>query len=478
MKFIKTSSFLLPVMVFAIFLFLSLLNIFELHSNETGYYIDNLFYYAINIGAWLSGAFLLNLLINTFLWGGLFKRPIANNFSQVIIDFISITIYVFAFLGILTKVVGTDLSPFWLTIAVIILIVGTALRRRALSLSSGSAFTTDKPFNIGDWIEIIDNSIGKIEGEVTDVRMRNIKLKSADNTVIVLPQSILSSVIVKNYTGITDEIKIELLFNLSSAYPTNRVIRVLEASVIDALIVLDLLEEKEPEININATNELGVEYSAKYFIKPEKIVERTKINDLIYSKVLSHLAFTGMKLITRDSIFPTEQGYFHFGYDKKLILIHNELFNPFTNKEIDKLSKNITIVPLKKDSTLIKQGDSGESMFLIVEGVLQVSMIREEDNQNIKLAVLSPGAYLGEMSLFTGDPRSATVTALSDAVVCEIKKDDIHEILNERSELVEVISKTIAERTVMNMQAIEDASKKKGHFYDHVLGKMKSFFNL
>lgn len=479
MKFIKTSPILLPTIIFAIFLTLSLLHLFELHPNETGtnYYADHVFYYLINSITWLSGALLFNILVHTFIWGGLFKRPISSNFSQVIIDFISVLIYVFALMGILTKVIVVELNPFWFTIAFIILIVGTALRRRALSLSSGSLFTTDKPFNIGDWIEIIDTSIGKIDGKVIDIRIRNIKLKSADNTIVVIPQSILSNVIVKNYSGATEQITIQLFFNLSSAYPTERVKRVLKASALDALTPLYISDGKEPEININATNELGIEYSVKYLIRPEKITDRSEINDLIYKKVISHLSYTGMKLITKDSLFPTEQSYFQFGYDKKLILLHNELFSLFTKNEIEQLSEKISLVPLSKDDVLIQQGESGGSMFLVVEGLFQVSMTANND-ENIQLALLSPGAYLGEMSLFTGEPRSATVSALSDSIVCEIKKEDIQDILTNRSELAEAISNTVAERKTMNIQALEDASDKKSRFYDNILEKIKSFFNL
>ncbi len=479
MKFIKTSPILLPIIIFALFLILSLLQIFELHPSGTGtnYYADNLFYYSINIITWLSGAFLLNLLINTFVWGGLFKSSISNSFNQIVIDFIAIAIYVLASLGILTKVIQIELNSFWITLAIIFLIVGTALRRRALALSSGSLFTTDKPFNIGDWIEIVDNSIEKVGGEVTDIKMRNIKLKSADNTIIVIPQSILTSVIIKNYSGITDEISIELLFNLSSAYPTERVMRVLKASVVDALLTLNLLSKtNEPKITINATNELGIEYSAKYYVQPKHITDRDELNNLIYSKVLSHLTHTGMKLITKDSKFPTAQSYFQFGYDKKFILLHNELFSLFTTNEIENLSDSITLVSKSKDTVLIKEEDSGESMFLLVEGLLRVSTTT--DDKEIELAVLSPGAYLGEMSLFTGEPRSATVTVISNSIVCEIKKDDIQDILNNRPELVEAISNTIAKRTSMNVQAIENAGKKQSHFYDNILGKIKSFFNL
>ncbi len=206
----------------------------------------------------------------------------------------------------------------------------------------------------------------------------------------------LSNVVVKNYSGTSNKISIQLFFNLSSAYPTDRVKRVLMASTIDALTSLNLCNGKEPEIIINATNELGVEYSIKYFISSERIVEKDKINDLIYKKVISHLAFTGMTLASRDSIFPTEQSYFQFGYDKKLILFHNELFSHFTEEEVKQLSTSISVYPISKDATLIQQGESGESMFLVVEGLFQVTM-KTEDDKKLKLAMLSPGSYLGEM---------------------------------------------------------------------------------
>ncbi|MFN7983661.1 MAG: cyclic nucleotide-binding domain-containing protein [Vicinamibacterales bacterium] len=59
----------------------------------------------------------------------------------------------------------------------------------------------------------------------------------------------------------------------------------------------------------------------------------------------------------------------------------------------------------------MKQGDPGQSMFVVLDG--QVRIILEPSGQEV--ATTSAGGFFGEMSMLTGDPRTATVRAIGDA---------------------------------------------------------------
>ena len=72
---------------------------------------------------------------------------------------------------------------------------------------------------------------------------------------------------------------------------------------------------------------------------------------------------------------------------------------------------------------VIREGDHGEEMFLIVEGEIEIH--RESES----LAVLKRQDYFGEMSILDDEPRSATATARADCLLLRIRQSDFYDIL-------------------------------------------------
>lgn len=70
---------------------------------------------------------------------------------------------------------------------------------------------------------------------------------------------------------------------------------------------------------------------------------------------------------------------------------------------------------------LVVQGQDGTSLFILVEGAVEV-LLRREDGKDWPLDTRLKGAVLGEMSLLTGESRAATVRAVTGATVYEIGK--------------------------------------------------------
>jgi CRP-like cAMP-binding protein len=68
--------------------------------------------------------------------------------------------------------------------------------------------------------------------------------------------------------------------------------------------------------------------------------------------------------------------------------------------------------------TIVRQGEPGQSMFIVADGTVSVMLQAGQ-----QVAQIEAGGYFGEMSLLTGDPRSATVVAAGDVTVIEISAD-------------------------------------------------------
>ena len=74
----------------------------------------------------------------------------------------------------------------------------------------------------------------------------------------------------------------------------------------------------------------------------------------------------------------------------------------------------------KDTEIIIKQGDQGNCMFVILEGMVEI--VQEVDGVEVQLARRGMGEFFGEMAIFEREPRSATVRALGEARVLTIDK--------------------------------------------------------
>ena len=100
-----------------------------------------------------------------------------------------------------------------------------------------------------------------------------------------------------------------------------------------------------------------------------------------------------------------------------------------------------------------------------------------------RIATLHAGDFFGEMGMMTGEPRSATVIALSDVECYRVDKDAFHNILRSRPEIAEDISEVLARRRVELDAAREDLNEeaKRARMRKHqgdLLQRIRNFFAL
>ncbi len=92
------------------------------------------------------------------------------------------------------------------------------------------------------------------------------------------------------------------------------------------------------------------------------------------------------------------------------------LFSGLSDEALAHLSKIARTVRVKSGQALFVQGDEADGCYAVLSGALRVSYLSAEGNE-IVISMTGPGDVVGEMGLFGGNIRSATVTAQSD---CEM----------------------------------------------------------
>ncbi len=91
-------------------------------------------------------------------------------------------------------------------------------------------------------------------------------------------------------------------------------------------------------------------------------------------------------------------------------------------EHLDMLAKLATTRTFKKGETIIKQGDPGSGLFVILNGTVSVTSKNRPGLPDNMLNNLGKGEFFGEMSLIDGYPRSATVTAQAETQVVELNR--------------------------------------------------------
>jgi CRP-like cAMP-binding protein len=126
------------------------------------------------------------------------------------------------------------------------------------------------------------------------------------------------------------------------------------------------------------------------------------------------------------------------------LLASQALFSSLDQIQLEHLALGSRRIRFGKGERIISQGDAGNSMFILATGKAEVHVEREGRSQPV--GTLVAGDCFGEISLLTGEPRSATVLATLDCEVIEIEQETVGILLREHPELAESLSDTVVAR--------------------------------
>jgi CRP-like cAMP-binding protein len=105
---------------------------------------------------------------------------------------------------------------------------------------------------------------------------------------------------------------------------------------------------------------------------------------------------------------------------------------------------------------LFHQNTTGDALYIVMSGALEI--VLEEGESNRHVAAIAAGGFIGERSLMTGEPRSATAVARADTVTLVIEKAAMLEVLRRDRELAARIAELMAKRDVERAELAHDAA--------------------
>ncbi len=131
------------------------------------------------------------------------------------------------------------------------------------------------------------------------------------------------------------------------------------------------------------------------------------------------------------------------------------LFANLPQKSLDTLEQLSVLRRYPKNTILFIEGDESTHLYIIKEGKVSAS-VAGEDGREVILNYMSEGEYFGELALLDGQPRSATVRAVTACEVIAISRSSFQELLKTNPEFVLLVTSELTSRIRQLTESVKD----------------------
>lgn len=391
-------------------------------------------------------------------------------------DMTSVIGYAVVLLNLLSRL-GVNVTGLIATSAVATAVVGLSLQELLGNLAAGISLELEKELEVGSWVRTEAGT-----GTINHVRLRHTSITTADGDTVLIPNSVLTKSAV---TLLSNKRRRLVKFILGYRRNPSRVVEAVEYALA-ASPLEGVAADPKPKCLILAFEKEHIEYGVQVWMT--KPGHETSTTSAVLTRIYFALARIGapMRPIAQVLDIHTEQQAAaemrNESPDLLVALQHIPLFRALNDEELARLAPRLKHLSFAPGEVILRQGDDGESMFLILQGKAGV-LLTNEAGLSQQVAMLQAGDFFGEMSLLTGEKRSATVVGMSQVDCLRLDKVDLYDMLNGRAEIAEDMSLVIAERQV-ELDAIreqldlESSSRRIQTARVHLLERIKRFFGL
>jgi small-conductance mechanosensitive channel/CRP-like cAMP-binding protein len=355
-------------------------------------------------------------------------RP-SDRFPAIVQDVAIIAI----FLVIATVLMREQLLA---TSAVGAVVVGFALQDTLGNFFAGLAIQIEKPFRVGHWIRVSDR-----EGQVQEVTWRATKLLTKDGQFLIVPNSVVSKEPILNFSDPTEPTRVDVTIGASYLTPPNDVKAAIRRALANSPLVL---KSKESRVELHAFGASAIDYLVRFWV--QDYAHDATAKDQVRTNLYYEFRRANIEIpwpiqveVSREETPLRTVSHVEAAAAR---LAGVDLFATLSDQARLELSRAGEDLLFAGGEAIVRQGSSGESMFVVLAG--QVRVMLEPSGQEV--ATIGTGGFFGEMSMLTGAPRTATVIAVGDVRALEIEAEDMRRLARDTPGLVEHISNVVAAR--------------------------------
>ncbi len=412
----------------------------------------------------------------------LLTRRLARPMPKIFRDICEGLVYSAAVLVTLRSA-GAQLDALLTTSALLTAVIGLSLQDTLGNLFAGLSIQAQNPFEVGDWIQY--DGDGNDIGKVIEINWRATKVLTLDDVEIVIPNGPLARAPIRNFTKPTALSRRSLHVVVPFREPPHRVQDVILHGLEHTPGVV---RRPAPSVVTADFEERGVRYWVRYYT--DDFERREQTDSLARDRIWYALRRANIPMavpvadleLHQDDESHRSAARSEAKERRRRALRSVDFLATLSDEQVSELAASCRERPYAPGETILHQGDEGSELFIVQRG--EVEVVLEADGESVEVARLGSGAFFGEMSLMTGQPRLATIRTLRETLVLVVSKAAFAKVLDASPQLAEKISDVLASRR----QQLDSASSKqsaptisgknKDASRNELLHRIKEFFSL
>jgi small-conductance mechanosensitive channel len=386
---------------------------------------------------------------------------------RVLHGFFLIVVYIAAALVILREFLGFNITPLLAGSAILTAVLGLALQGVLGNVFSGMSLHYTKSFSRGDWVKV-----GETEGQVVDTNWRETRLRDRASNIVCIPNTVVASQTIVNFSLPDKASAVVLPVKIDFLAPPAVVVDLLVEAAKEAP---DVLADPAPTSYILNYDEFGITYVLKFWIstygrRPDITGE---VGRLVWYKLRRQGVEIPIPLESKlkgvlRALRPSEdrvaeiatdreRNYQDFSKSTFLNIQEGERAGQsvLSEAEVRDLAAKSERVSFGAREVLFRQGETGDACYVVARGKVRGEIVYEEGGKTYTTSFeVGRGGIFGEMSLFTGLPRTATVIVDEEAELLEIRAPALASLLARNPQLAEVVAEVVSSRNRANLETL------------------------
>ena len=434
--------------------------------------------YHVGAAAILLSTALVVALINRYVWDLYFEKRRQTTIPHFLREIVGGIIFLIVLLLVLSYGYHAEaqLKGLLAGSGVVAIIVGFAGQNLFAGIIGGISIQINRPYKVGDWLKV-----GDTYGEVREINWRSTRLCTNDDIYLDIPNNEMVSHQIVNLSYPKRTHFMRLQMNAEYGVPPNRVKDALMRATIQ---VPGVEKDPPPRVYVSEYGESAIVYQIKFAMTTH--AGYYEVRDAIYTNAWYEFRRRKITIpypirtlnLERKVGRPADEGH-----EEALSILRGEaLFRCLSETQLDRLVRQARLNIFGRGERVIEEGAAGDSMFVMLRGAANVFV--SKNGSKIQIATLGAGDCFGEMSLLTGEPRSATVRADGDCYVMEIGKPVMAEVLRDAPSCLEKLSELLAQRRMETEGILKEAISTNEHalterqYTANFLQRLRAFFEL
>ncbi|MBS1122013.1 MAG: Potassium efflux system KefA protein [Deltaproteobacteria bacterium] len=402
-----------------------------------------------------------------------------------------IMIDLLTFVGVLVifivvgKRAGFSVAGLITTSAVLTAVIGFSLQDTLGNVMGGLSVQLDKSIKVGDWVALGPNLP---TGKVTEIRWRYTAIETRNWDTVIVPNGTLVKsqiTILGRRTGEPIQTRRTIDFFVDFRTPPTEVITAVEEAIRKDPVA-KMAREPAPHVLFLGVRDSYANYVVRYWLTD--LATDDPPDSAVRTRVWFALRRAGIPMsIPASTVFLTHETPERESRKAEQELAQRmnalgsvDLFRGLPENLRKDLADQLVYMPFAAGEAVTREGDRDDGLYMLVKGEAVVRIGAGDDAREV--ASLIPGQFFGEMSLMTGEARTASVVAMTDVVCYRVDKPAFQHILRETPSIADQIADVlVTRRTALSAVRDERDDLKRNRTEtakQDLLGRIRGFFGI